>query len=420
MAAPSVVPVASGSDAIDSESLMSGRLPVASGSDALSDEPLDESFSVIPYSSLGSINNTVGFGGMWLYADMYNSAGSYIGNVRTPVDGRGHAVLKMNPDCSRFILAILLTGTSLPSSGKYTFTVDFSSDMAVKWRSHASISANKPRLNAESSNSFILDGFSVRQNSGDFQFSGVCEFGSGLSSVYFSVGLLEKDNGYHQGDPFGGFAKVNLKYTPDAVPDFSTPGTGAGASAQDFQNGVTNIMGNISDKLVEIVATISDQLKALWDQMYNYMHLEQLKNDDKNTGQIVDAINSQGEQVGQDITNSIDNNTQNIINNNNQNIDKIQNGYDNTGMGADKDKLDSAINGYDKLEDDVVNQVKDNINQFEFKNPFESFTAPMKDIGYFLTGIYNALGALNIPIGFSLTLTIALLAIGWYRFKGGA
>lgn len=354
MAAPSsVVPVASGSNAIDSESLMSGRLPVASGSDALLDEPLDESFSVIPYSSLGSINNTVGFGGMFLYADMYDSNANYLGS----------------------------TQLEQTSSG---------------------------------------DLFSVRQNSGDFQYSGTVEFGSGLQRVFFYIPMQHTDNDYHQGDPFGGFAKINLKLAPDAVPDYSTPGTGAGASAQDFQNGVTDIMGNISDRLVEIVATISDQLKALWDQMYNYMHLEQLKNDDKNTGQIVDAINSQGEQVGQDITNSIDNNTQNIINNNNQNIDKIQNGYDNTGMGADKDKLDSAINGYDKLEDDVVNQVKDNINQFEFKNPFESFTAPMKDIGYFLTGIYNALGALNIPIGFSLTLTIALLAIGWYRFKGGA
>lgn len=420
LASPFPMPAASGSDAIDSESLMSGRLPVASGSDALSDEPLDESFSVIPYSSLGSINNTVGFGGMFLYADMYDLNGKYLGSTQSPVDGQGHAVLKPKANCAYLNFAIMLTGTSLPSSGKYKFTVDFSSDMSVIWKTKAAIVSAKSYKNAQLEQTSSGDLFSVRQNSGDFQYSGTVEFGSGLQRVFFYIPMQHTDNDYHQGDPFGGFAKINLKLAPDAVPDYSTPGTGAGASAQDFQNGVTNLMGNISDKLVEIVATISDQLKALWDQMYNYMHLEQLKNDDKNTGQIVDAINSQGEQVGQDITNSIDNNTQNIINNNNQNIDKIQNGYDNTGMGADKDKLDSAINGYDKLEDDVVNQVKDNINQFEFKNPFESFTAPMKDIGYFLTGIYNALGALNIPIGFSLTLTIALLAIGWYRFKGGA
>ena len=333
LAAPPVPPVrapaASGSNAIDFDDLMSGRLPVASNSDTLSDGLLDESFSVIPYSSLGSINNTVGFGGMFLYADMYDSNEKYLGSTQSSVDGQGHAVLKMKPDCTYFNFSIYLTGTSLPSSGKYTFTADFSSDMSVVWDATAGVTASKKYTNAQIDNKFSGGVFPLRQNSGDFQFSGVVDFGSG----------------------------------------YSTPGTGSGASAQDFQNGVTTIMGNISDKLVEIVATISDQLKALWDQMYNFMHLEQLKNDDKNTGQIVDAINNQGSQVGQDITNSIDNNTQNIINNNNQNFDNLQNGYDNTGMNSDKDKLDNALNGYDELEDSVVDQVKDNINDFEFQNP---------------------------------------------------
>ena len=373
LAAPPVPPVrapaASGSNAIDFDDLMSGRLPVASNSDTLSDGLLDESFSVIPYSSLGSINNTVGFGGMFLYADMYDSNEKYLGSTQSSVDGQGHAVLKMKPDCTYFNFSIYLTGTSLPSSGKYTFTADFSSDMSVVWDAKAGVTASKKYTNAQIDNKFSGGVFPLRQNSGDFQFSGVVDFGSGLSRVLFSVSLKRTDNGYHKGDPFGGFAKVNLKYTPDVAPDYSTPGTGSGASAQDFQNGVTTIMGNISDKLVEIVATISDQLKALWDQMYNFMHLEQLKNDDKNTGQIVDAINNQGSQVGQDITNSIDNNTQNIINNNNQNFDNLQNGYDNTGMNSDKDKLDNALNGYDELEDSVVDQVKDNINDFEFQNP---------------------------------------------------
>ena len=400
LAAPAVpparAPAASGSNAIDFDGLMSGRLPVASNSDADS----------IPYSSLGTVENTVNYSGMWLYADMYDSNRNYLGSTQSPMDDSGHAVLKLRSNCAYFNFAIMLTGTSLPASGKYTFIVDFSSDMSVAWKDKAGMISSKSYNNAQLEQTSSGDVFTVRQNSGDFQYSGTCDFGSGLKRVFFFLGLLEKDNGYHTGVPFGGYAKVNLKYTPDAVPDYSTPGTGSGASAQDFQNGVTTIMGNISDKLVEIVATISDQLKALWDQMYNFMHLEQLKNDDKNTGQIVDAINNQGSQVGQDITNSIDNNTQNIINNNNQNFDNLQNGYDNTGMNSDKDKLDNALNGYDKLEDSVVDQVKDNINDFEFQNPFESFTAPMKDIGYFLTGIYNSLGALNIPIGSSLTLTI--------------
>ena len=70
----------------------------------------------------------------------------------------------------------------------------------------------------------------------------------------------------------GGYVKINFTVSSEST-NISTPGTGSGASTQDFQNGVTDIMGNISDTLVEIVAAISDQLKALWDQMYNFMHL---------------------------------------------------------------------------------------------------------------------------------------------------
>lgn len=416
VAAPSsVVPVASDSNAIDSESLMSGRLPVASGSDALSDEPLDESFSVIPYSSLGKIENTVDYSHVKVVFNVYKG-NKYLGATSSGLDSSGYfkaSGLGRWPDADKWYMYVTLENGAIPSSGTYQCIVDFSSDFSVQWAEKASLHFDKKNKNATTSRSTYYVPF--MQNSGDFQIKTTVDVGSSLFEMMFGPNTDE----IIPSEGISGYLKINFTLS-SKTPEVSTPGTGAGASAQDFQNGVTNLMGNISDKLVEIVATISDQLKALWDQMYNYMHLEQLKNDDKNTGQIVDAINSQGEQVGQDITNSIDNNTQNIINNNNQNFDNIQNGYDNTGMGADKDKLDSAINGYDKLEDDVVNQVKDNINQFEFKNPFESFTAPMKDIGYFLTGIYNALGALNIPISFSLTLTIALLAIGWYRFKGGA
>lgn len=417
LASPFPMPAASGSDAIDSESLMSGRLPVASGSDALSDEPLDESFSVIPYSSFGTIKNTVNFSNAHIYID-WLFAGGGRGTSQEKLNSDGTFSVSVPKDAVSIVrLGTYLYKTSLPSSGVYTLTYDFSSDIGFNYKS-VYVASEKNYLNADSQGTHKKITF--QQNSGDVRFSSVVDFGSGLYRFGVFMEPDDSTSSVVSGRKIGGKFALNLVKQDSAVPDYSTPGTGSGASTQDFQNGVTDIMGNISDKLVEIVATISDQLKALWDQMYNFMHLEQLKNDDKNTGQIVDAINNQGEQVGQDITNSIDNNTQNIINNNNQNFDNIQNGYDNTGMGADKDKLDSAINGYDKLEDDVVNQVKDNINQFEFKNPFESFTAPMKDIGYFLTGIYNALGALNIPIGFSLTLTIALLAIGWYRFKGGA
>ena len=165
LAAPPVPPVrapaASGSNAIDLDGLMSGRLPVASNSDALSDGLLDESFSVIPYSSLDEINNTVGFDDMWLYVDMYDINGKFMGNVQTPVDDRGHAVLRMRPDCTYFFFAIILRGTSLPSSGKYTFTVDFSSDMSVVWGDTLFVRGSKSYNNAETDET-VSKTFAVR------------------------------------------------------------------------------------------------------------------------------------------------------------------------------------------------------------------------------------------------------------------
>ena len=405
--------------ATPSDSLMDGRLPVASGADA---SELDASFSVdpVPYSSLGSVENTVNYDGVRLYADFYDSSQVFAGSTSVLVDSSGHANFIVPTNASYMNFGIELEEKALPSSGIYSFTVDFASDFSVNYDTDSGmqIHSDKSYRNAGSQREKSSYVYPLKTNSGDWQSSGTVNIGSGLNWIVFMISFSKTDNGLHPGEPFGGYAKVNLKYNPSAQPDSTT--VGAGDATQDFQSGVTDIMGSISDTLVEIVSTISDQLEALWDQMYNYMHLEQLANDDKNTGQIVDAINSQGSQVSQDIIDSQDENAQDIMDNQDSNFDNLENGYDNSGMASDNEKLDGAINDYDSLEDSVIEQVEGNINDFQFDNPFESFTAPMEDIGYFLTGIYNALGALNIPIGFSLTLSIALLAIGWYRFKGGA
>ena len=45
-----------------------------------------------------------------------------------------------------------------------------------------------------------------------------------------------------------------------------------------------------------------------------------------------------------------------------------------------------------------------------FENPFEKSAGPISDISYFLTGIYNGLKGLNIPVSFSLSLS----RLPWY------
>nr|DAF65737.1 MAG TPA: hypothetical protein [Inoviridae sp.] len=171
----------------------------------------------------------------------------------------------------------------------------------------------------------------------------------------------------------------------------------------------------IIDQIVNVTQTISSQLTAFWNQLageftnlynkLNQQHAEQLEADRTNTDDIIAAEES---------------NTTNIINNNNENTDKLADGYDNSGMQEDNGRLDSALKDYASQEDQVINQAKDKIDGFDYGINFDRLTAPMADISYFLTGIYNGLESLNIPIAFALTLSVALLAIGYYRFKGGA
>lgn len=129
-------------------------------------------------------------------------------------------------------------------------------------------------------------------------------------------------------------------------------------------------------------------------------------------------------------------NTQDIINNQNAgnqqiqdnadanadkitgSIDDLKDGFDSSGLDGDNAALSDKLNQYQQAEDEVMKDVNDNINNFEFTNPLDKMGAVLEDISYFLSGIYYGFESLNIPIAFSLTLTIALLCIGWYRFRG--
>lgn len=96
------------------------------------------------------------------------------------------------------------------------------------------------------------------------------------------------------------------KQSSDTAADITTAGgsySSADAATDTAQN-TSQIVQNTSemnDTLKEIVQTISNQLEALWDQMYNLMHVPQLANDNKNTDRIV---NKQQEQIENDNANT--------------------------------------------------------------------------------------------------------------------
>lgn len=181
----------------------------------------------------------------------------------------------------------------------------------------------------------------------------------------------------------------------------------------DAANALVDKQDTIIDQIVNTTQTISNQLYSFWNQLageftnlYNKMnqhHSEDLAKVD--------------EQISADRQNTAD-----LITNQDKNTDQITHGFDSSGMNSANDKLKGQLSDYDSKEKEVLGQVNEKVDSFEFEEPLSAshFVGPLEDIRYFLTGVYNGYSSLNIPIGFSLTLTIALIVIGYYRFKGGS
>ena len=143
------------------------------------------------------------------------------------------------------------------------------------------------------------------------------------------------------------------------------------SDANNTNREIADNTSEMNDTLKEIVQTISNQLAALWDQMYNLMHLPQLANDNRNTDRIVGAIEDnmnveleQNLEISQDILNNQDDNADKIIDNQNQNTDKLTNGFDNSDMESSNKNLQDSLNGYDVVEDGILDSVTGYITGF--------------------------------------------------------
>lgn len=206
-------------------------------------------------------------------------------------------------------------------------------------------------------------------------------------------------------------------------------------SSSDIQQSISDSVGqipgelsqmsgqldNIGNTLQEIVTTISNQLNALWNQLYNYIHVPHMAKLDECTTKIVDAI----ENIDVEFTDY----SQKIIANDNkiaqeaeqaeqQRHDNLVNGYDTSKGNQLNNDLQNALTGYEQEEQELLDDVQGNIKKFVFPTFNDNVLNPIKDVASFLTVLYNGAGDFQQVILFSLTLTIALMCIGWYRFRG--
>ena len=216
---------------------------------------------------------------------------------------------------------------------------------------------------------------------------------------------------------FRDYESGNINNPVAPLPDASEQNQAIANSVQDTANNTAALVqkqDTIIDQIVDTTQTISNQLHSFWNQlageftnMYNKMnqhHSEDLAANRRNTEDIIDSQES---------------NTTNIINNNNANTDKLANGYDKSRLDNSNAQLNDSIHNMQENEKQLMEDVSNNINSFRYDDYFSRIRGPLSDISYFLNHIYNNMKGLNIPIGFSLTLTIAMLCIGYYRFKGG-
>ena len=401
------------------------------------------------YSSVGSVVNTVR-GDLSASVFFYNPDTGKQEGYSVPCtfrDNQYHIKTTLSNTGYITYMEIQVRGKALPPSGSYYVSFDFSSDFSYDYHEFKYWWTKYTNSASDVSDTILP---SHRQLSGDLYSA---PFLVNLTNVaaFNPVIVFKGDNVRNISGSF------SLNFTP-AASDPSAPSTGLDTSQQDYESGVSSSLsdiqssvGNMSSDLSEaaqsleyisqsqnliikgidnIILHISDQLYAFWDQLYNLIHvptmamldqiLQAIKDMDINVNVDLDELKSAISSAASKITGQIQSSINSQITNDDKNTEHLENGYDNSGILGDKGKLDGAITEYEKVEDQLISDAKDKIGKFEFDNPFEKYTGPLSDISYFLTGIYNGLQGLNIPVSFSLTLTIALVFIGYYRFKGGA
>ena len=187
---------------------------------------------------------------------------------------------------------------------------------------------------------------------------------------------------------------------------------------QDISNSAGQIADNteaINGTLKELIQHISNQLAALWDQMYNFMHVPLVNNDNARTQRIIDRLDE-----GFDIkVETIDRNFHDLMANDDKNTNTVVNGFDNSKFNSANNQLQASIDVYDKTETDIFDSVKGNITGFQIPD-FTSNVQVLAAVGFssnYLQRLFNAIGLFNLPVTVSLVMIFVLMVLGYYRVR---
>lgn len=200
-------------------------------------------------------------------------------------------------------------------------------------------------------------------------------------------------------------------------------------AVQDVVQGIANLPQNIAgalephyDNILQQLHHITEQLHALWDQLAAYFNDKLIPQMITDTNRIVEAIEAINLEVNVDfdaLKQQLAQQHKEQMDNDNKNTEEIVNGYENGDMDSISGQFGDAATNSDNAEDQLINSVSGNISDFTFDPDimFEYIEA-IDDVAQIMS-YFLRLSIIKTPLVFMLTLSIALLMIGYYRFKGG-
>lgn len=200
-------------------------------------------------------------------------------------------------------------------------------------------------------------------------------------------------------------------------------------AVQDVVQGIANLPQNIAgalephyDNILQQLHHITEQLHALWDQLAAYFNDKLIPQMITDTNRIVEAIENINLEVNVDfdaLKQQLAQQHKEQLDNDNKNTEEIVNGYENGDMDSISGQFGDAATNSDNAEDELINSVSGNISDFTFDPDimFEYIEA-IDDVSQIMS-YFLQLSIIKTPLVFMLTLSIALLMIGYYRFKGG-
>lgn len=412
---------------------------VASSSDAYYEEQVRKlmSYAVMPlggtsdtgdypYYGLYNMDNTVSSDGCQVLVDYYDANGTSHISKAIPVTlgkwSSGNRVLcfdiraSMKPDDYVKTKRLLFQwgSGSLPSTGKYKMNLGFQVTEVPSPCTSVQFYTRKYIGNAKFQDAVENLEFTIQDNGKGAVYTMTSTKVVDFGNISYAEFRLSPDSTWDEmWSVVSGRVSIVLEKVDSSITtDITTAGgsySSADAAADTAQN-TSQIVQNTSemnDTLKEIVQTISNQLAALWDQMYNLMHLPQLANDDKNTDRIIDKL---GEDLNVEIQNQ-DDNTETIIN-----------GYDNSEMSSASDNLDKSLDEYGSAQKAVTDEASGYINDFQIAD-FDSYAKngnvlnALSAISHIMQKIYDQMGSFTAAIDVSLTFVFVLMLIGYHRFR---